>query len=241
MNRSRFFILIIFLILVFSGCQYRQDLHLHDDGSGTALISIELSPMFSDYLFSLSGAFDDNEGQIFDLEEIEESFKATPGLTLNGLKSPSAGELSLDITIEDVSSLFNQSGDERGLLSLTQEGNREVLSFLLTPETISQFLAISPMAENPLLASLAPQPNNPISKEEYLDLFEYAFEEFAGEKGVSSQVRESGITLNVFTQNRILRHDGGILIDKGILYDIPLLDILTLSDPLEYRVEMVKR
>ena len=65
-------------------------------------------------------------------------------------------------------------------------------------------------------------------------MYEYAFEDYLQGESAEKLLRSSEIVLRFTAPGEILGHRGGRVEKRSITYRIPLLDILTLDEPLYY-------
>jgi len=225
-------------VFCFISCSVRQDVELTRQGSGTADISIELNPMLTRYFTDLMEfAGDENSETIFDTAAIRGAFREIPELDLIDVHAPSKGELYLRIAFTDIEqAFFRQIGtDVIPAAEVTQYGNNVKTNLYLDTENynkiVERILVLTGMVvfDDYLTALLEPGPEEVI-----LDIYEYAFEDYAVEDSVETVLRQSDIIVKFTVPEMIGDHRGGKVEGRSITYTVPLFDILTLDDPIFY-------
>ena len=115
---------------------------------------------------------------------------------------------------------------------------RKKLELYLSRKNFNTVAALVGMKDSEVLDTFGPQ-ENPYSESEYLDLMEYLFEEYESSYKIRSIVKSSEVIINLKVDGRIITCDGCIASESGsiALIKIPLLDIVTLDQPIEIVVE----
>ena len=225
------------------GCGIQQRVVLQIDGSGATSLAITLDESFVEYLRALAAVGGSNllpDDHIFDVEEIAAAVAARPGVELLAITTPASNQLVMDLTFADVQAAFAVSDSERGpelpagspLLSLSppMRGMR-TLRIHLDGANYWQLAQLFPALDNPLIASLGPQPQMPITDDEYLEMVQFALGDQA-----PTQIADSWVDVEVVVDGVLVSQEGGELIEGGVLFRIPLLRILVLDQPLDYLV-----
>ncbi len=230
------------LFLFTASCTVRQQVELGREGSGTAEIEVELHQMAVQYINDLivfSGGPEPDS--IFDPEAIRAAFDTIPDLTLRHLEITGSGSLRIGLTFSDVRAVFTSQVGE-GVVPVaraSRKGKTSEAGLYLDRDNygaiVARVLVLSGMIafEDYLTGLLEPGPEEVI-----LDMYEYAFEEYTEGKSVRDVLEESEIVLEFAVPNRIISHRGGEIPETGgdarIRYTVPLLDILTLDEPISY-------
>ncbi len=233
------------LFLGFSSCSVRQEIYMAEDGSGTTSVDLELSPMLVRYLDDLihfTGG-DPTATELFDIEEMYRVFSEIPELKLHHAVSPERSRLSTIVGFVEINQVFlEQVGpDVEEAARLEQEGDVRTLFLYLDRENYRQIvgrvLRLSSLDDYSTYMSGLLEPD---SREIILEIYRYAFEEYAKEKSVQQVLEQSEVVFDVYINGRIVHRTGGTVIegkngfDTGVRYAIPLLDILTLEEPIRY-------
>ena len=223
-----------------AGCSVDQQVTVHLTGSGEAQIHVELQPVFIDYLIALAEVAGDSElspEAVFDVAEVERAI-SEHGVRVVQIATPSPAELELRLAFDDLQEVFAgavpaaDAGDEVvPLISLTGT-DRRTLRVRLDSANYHQLTTLFPLLEHPLLASLGPQPDLPVTDDEYLEMMQFVL----GDAGPPA-IADSQVTVRISVDGRIVEQQGGELLEDGsVLVSIPLLRILVLDQPLDYTV-----
>lgn len=240
-KRKRLYLLLtvcaLFIGLFCGSCSVRQDVLLGEAGQGTAEIRIALQPVLVRYFTDLLNFAGEEGAPIFDEYAIRRAFRTVPELKLQDVEVPSRGELFLRLTFSDIEQVFfRQIGsDVTPAVTLTpaQEGWKTSL-YLNTEnygEIVNRMMQLTGMSafEDYLAGLLEPGPEEVI-----IDMYEYAFEDYLEGESVQELLKNSEIVMDFTAPREILGARGGKMSGRGIRYVIPLLEILTLDEPLYY-------
>ena len=230
------------LFLFTASCTVRQQIELDREGGGSAGVEVELHPMTVRYITDLivfSGGTEPES--IFDPASIEAAFNSIPELTLRDLEITGPGSLRLDLDFSNIETFFTSQvgGDVSPAAKVVRKKSASKAFLYLDRDNyaaiVARVLVLSGMIafEDYLTGLLEPGPEEVI-----LDMYEYAFEEYAGVKSVREVIEESEIVIEFAVPNRIISHRGGEIPETGgdarIRYTVPLLDILTLDELISY-------
>ena len=226
--------------LLVAGCSVDQEIAVRLSGAGEAQVRVELQPVFIDYLLALAEIADEVElpddpsEALFDIEEVEAAIADWPGVEAARIATPTPEQLELDLTFDDLQAAFAPTDAGAGtppLISLTGSGRR-TLSVHLDSDNYSQLTALFPVLEHPLVISLGPQPDLEVNDDEYLEMMQFVL----GDDGPPA-ILDSEVKVRVQVEGRVVEQQGGELQEDGsVLITIPLLRILVLDQPLDYRV-----
>ena len=228
--------------LLVAGCSVDQEIAVRLNGAGEAQVRVELHPVFIDYLLALAEiageveASADPSEALFDVSEVEAAIAEWPGVEAARIATPAPEQLELLLTFADLQAAFEPAAPEPGvdttpLISLTGS-KRRTLSVHLDSDNYHQLTALFPVLEHPLVISLGPQPDLEVSDGEYLEMMQFVL----GDDGPPAIV-DSEVKIRVQVEGRVVEQHGGELLDDGsVLITIPLLRILVLDQPLDYRV-----
>ena len=227
------------LLLASAGCTVNQQLTLRIDRSGDAQIHVKLEPVFVDYLDTLSEAAGDAElgtESVFDTEEVERSIGERRGVAVTGIATPSPEALDLQLEFDDLKAMLAYNAPVPGPASrplMTFSGsNPSTLQVHLARDNYRALTALFPILDHPLLVSLGPQQDLEVTDAEYLEMMGFVL----GDDGPPA-IRDSTVTVRVVVESTIIEQDGGELQEDGsLLITIPLIRILVLDQPLEYKI-----
>ena len=231
-------------MLLLAGCSVDQEIAVQVNGAGEAAVRVELQPVFVDYLLALAEVaaeeLPDDPSELFDVAEVEAAIADWPGVEAAQIATPSTEQLEMRLTFADLQAAFSPAAPDPGadadsgvtpLVSLTG-GSRRTLSVHLDGDNYHQLTTLFPVLEHPLVISLGPQPDLEVSDEEYLEMMQFVL----GDDGPPA-VLDSEVTVRVRVEGRVVEQHGGELqADGSVLIRIPLLRILVLDQPLDYRI-----
>ncbi len=228
-------ILFILIYVLFSSCTIKQDIELNKDGSGSASINIEIMDGFYDYLITFGEDANDlgyeSDDSIFNKQAIDDKLSELNGVTITRISTPSDKELIIEFRFADIGNIIEAiSGDEE-LLSFVRSGNSRIFNFFLNAETYYQIVPLVPVTDSPLYEALGPQPEYPISEQEYLDLVEFTI----GDEG-PQMVKDSFVTSTFEVNGNVVSQEGGHISRGDVIFELPLLKFLLLLETTEYEI-----
>ena len=230
--------IVIFVLFSSLSCTVKQDINIDRSGKGSCTVSVDLNSFFTEYLKDLSDAAGSPEEEftVFDRQMIEESFSKNSNAELADVRIKGSGSIELDIK-------FNNPGDilrENSLnpvISYTRKGSSSIVSFNLNTENYKALSRMTGLADNPVLAALTPQPENPYTNDEYLDMVDFVFSDYEGGDIAAVTMAKSMVEINIETEGRVVSAGNGTFSGSRAVFRIPLLKFLTLSEPVVFSVE----
>ena len=224
------------LTLLVAGCGVSTTITLAPDGSATVDTRIELGELFVEYLLALGELTGegpaDPDGPLFDLAEIERQLEVRPGVQVRQIEAIERTSLHMEVSVAQVEQAIDTGSGTSRAIRFTSSGDISELSVLLSRDTFDQISALFPLIDNPLFASLGPQGNEGTSEDEYLDMTEFMLG-----FGASEAILASTIELTVKVRGTVTGQNGGTRVGADtVRFAIPLIDVLLLEEPLEYRV-----
>ncbi len=229
---------VIALFITLISCTSKQDITINSSGKGSCTFSVELDSFFIDYLRDLSdaaGSGSDNFS-VFERAAIEEAFNQYSDAVLSDVRISGSGKLEVDLSFSNPEEILKEN-TRNPVLKFSRKGNTSLLSFNLNMDNYSVLSRLVGLADNPVLSALTPQPDNPYSNDEYLDMVDFVFSDYKGGDMAALTVSRAMVEINIKTEGKVLRADNGRITDTGVAFRIPLLKFLTLSSPVEFSVE----
>ena len=226
------------LISVFISCTARQDINIDRSGKGSCTVRVELNSFFTDYLKDLSDAAgsSDNDFSVFEKQMIEEIFSKHSAAELADVRIKGSGSLEVDLKFNNPGDILNEN-KLNPVISYNRKGDLSILSFNLNLENYRALSSLTGLADNPVLAALTPQVENPYSHDEYLDMLDFVFSDYEGGEAAPLTVSKSMVEIDIETDGKIERAENGAVIGRKAVFRIPLLNFLTLSKPVVFSVE----
>jgi hypothetical protein len=237
MNKIKsLFIILCILPVILISCTVQQDISITVNGSGSSDLLVKLEPVFVYYILDLAEAFSDSDDtgkvDIFKLEEIKKQINERPGASVEKIVSPDQKTLELSFQFSDIRKLLT-SGDKnvQDIITFSSKKGINTIHFHLEKSNYSSLTDLFPMLKNQVFENLAPQVDEDIPAAEYLDIIEFAM----GEDGPGA-VKSSDITIKVNVQGKIVSQKGGTVKNNTVLFQIPLLRVCLLNQPLDFEI-----
>lgn len=250
MNR---FIIILSVLTLFS-CSVQQDISLEIDKSGVIKTDIQLHDMLTAF-FKDSAELDDEVAKYLSSEVREEEMNASfinnPDLDLVTISWKKLNALSLEMKFKDPAHILPPSPDENGkdVISYYLVDNKAVLNIFIDINNFSNLLGLFPLLQDMDMLYFFPDPESPLTEDEYVEFVSFTFAEYIGEDDPDEAIVKVG---DILRKAQVILNVKG---DKGIVYKkktgcaesvkierinrrhlkvmIPLLTLLTLEKPVD--------
>jgi len=244
MNPLKHGILFLFvpLLALFFSCSARIDGVVREGGAADLTLSTSLEPRTQTLISSLrdfmGGAAN---GPILDGPAMASSMAAAPGVKAVSLKNTGPSALEGTISISDVGNFLSaetansSSPDGVRFISYTEGRTAGTSSITITlnrdsaPDLVSR---LSPEVNDYLSALMAPAVTGDIcSSKEYLDLVASVYG-----RPLADEINTARIRASVEFPRPVSAVRGGNAAGKRVDFEVPLVDILVLEQPLLYTV-----
>lgn len=245
--------LLLTLAVLFS-CTVQQDISLEIDKSGTLKTEITLHPMLTSF-FRDSAELDDEIAKYLSPatreKELIDSFILNPNLKLTAVSWEELDRLSLDLTFDDVENILPPALDGTGkdIIRYFIEDNKAVMNIFIDINNFNRLLGLFPLLESMDMLYFFPDPESPLTEEEYVEFIGFTFAEYIGiddpdealEK-VGDILRTSNLALSIKGKTDITfeKKPGcakNVKIErvnrKEIKVLVPILTLLTLEKPVD--------
>ncbi len=223
-----------------AACGVQETVVLQADGSGTALLEVSLHPVMVSYMSDLMAAMTGVQADlpIFDTDQIIAGFAEREGIELVGLERRARGNLRMSLVFDDLSALLDDENASR-LITFESSGSEREVTLRLGSESVTQFMAFAPDESATMSAFILPPSDGSVSADEYREEMAWALEEYEDRAIVERILDESVIEVRVEPQGRIVRQSGGVVDGDAVVFQIPVLEILTLTEPRVYSFAFV--
>jgi hypothetical protein len=217
-------------------CTVNQSIVIKNDGSGTLTVHVEISKLLHEYVASLaelSGKPVTSGGKLFDTVGIKKDFESRPGITVKKIATPTPDSLDMDVAYASIKDIFTKDATLKGagVLTFSESGGKKTVSLHLDRTNYSQLSTLFPLLNDPTFAGLAPQVNDKVTDDEYLEMVKFSL----GDDG-PPLLKKSFITLSIDPEGEIISQTGGVVSGGAVVFKIPLLRLLVLDKPLDYTV-----
>ena len=219
----------VLLTVLVGACTVREDIVLRADGSGEAVLDIDLHPILIDYFNDLASAMTGIEGEhpIFDIARLSEAVEERPEIALVHAEQRRRGALTLAVVFTDINTLFAREGAQ-DVLHLRPRGEHRELTLRLSRDAVHRFLEFAPEESESLIQLLLPPADGTVSREEYRDELAWALEEYERRAVVERVLDEAVIEVRITPVGRVVEQSGGRIVDGSVVFTIPVLELLTL-------------
>lgn len=248
---KRIFLVIVLVVSIISlfSCNGEVIVSVNADDSGTIDLALKLDPMLTQYIFDLQSSFTNSppeEGQsLFNPAQIREGLKDSKTVSVIDVTSANANELKMKLAFEPLTAVLGEGDAE--IDADTQKGIREIMDltissdgtkkmfFKLDKEKFNNLIEMLPDDIRPMIAPLGP-PGYDVEPEEYLEVLKLNFIEYDPEY-IGKQIRKAKLILKLNVDGKIISHEGGVRKGNMITYEIPLLDLLLMAEPIYFDVQ----
>lgn len=232
--------LAVIVALVVTSCTVKEEITLTGQGSGSAVVRVELHPIlvayYGDLMTAMTGV--DGEVPVFDLDQLTLAFAEHPSVRLLRVERRARGSLQLEVAFDDVNAVFSDADlDGSGLFSFRTVGSQRELTVRLDQNTVGRFLAFAPPESAMMSEFLLPPRDGSVSRTEYQEELGWALEEYAPSAEVQAALSQAAIEVAIRPTGTIQSQTGGTVREDGaVVFRVPVMELLTLTEPLIYQV-----
>ena len=227
-NIATLFILAVFLL---PSCSGRINAHVVQDGSGSLQLQANLEPNMTILLRSFGGLSGSQSGPLLDAAALNRSLQAAPGIASSVLRNSGQERIEGTVGINRISDLLNSGANRFVQYEAGASSGR--LAVRLDRNIASQILTqISPEAVDYLSALMAPVATGEVlSRGQYLTLVESIYG-----RVLANEIAASRITVVITIPGTVKSVRGGTYSGREARFDISLMDLLVLEQPLDYEI-----
>lgn len=229
-------LLVVSITLNFSSCSSSQQIMLDSRGGGQVEAELVLHPYFVAYLDDIVAGFSGAETgslPLFDLELLADEMDAVDGVRLEKVENPQRERLHLLFSFQDPEKLFADASPRPYHFSVDADGIKTA-QFVLSTETWPAVRSFVPMSQDQGVETFGPQ-DPPYSEPEYKDMLSFLLEEYAEASEIEAMIDSRRVDIRLQVEGEILSVRGfDSFSGDTALVRLPLLDLLTLSDPVRF-------
>lgn len=234
-----------FLLLLFiaASCSVETEIEIRDDASGRAEITVTLHPVsvmyMTDIMTTLGGPEETGTAGPFDIDSIRRSFEARPGVELEDITAVDGETLHLTVGFDDVRTLLAlppdtaPRSDENPVTFITNTDGR-TLDFRISRSNFYRISSLFVLPESPVTVLLPYSETDFMQTDEYLDVLTYALEDYLGDVSADEFMSAAKVHAAVSTEGELTGVTGGEIEDGTAVFDVPLIEILTLEEEIGY-------
>lgn len=221
------------VLLLFTGCQVRQQLELEDQG-GQASFEVEMKG----FLLTFLTEFFDLDAGVVDLQKGLEEKSGVSGVKV---ERPVPEKITGAFRFADLGQLLGSSREvsDTRILTLTDTGSARRLEIRLNRTSFGQLAEIIPLLKDPYFATFGPEGSGDLTESEYTEMIAWTFEDMEETPGeAEASFRNSFVTLRIRVPGEIVAQSGCRQLNRReVEIKIPLVTLLILGKELYYSVE----
>lgn len=236
MNRT---IKIVFVSLIvifsFSSCVMQQGVSLSSGGSGWATTDLSVTPFFATVLEDFQPfSEEENPRPLLDVSIENFTTELSRASSTSYVSSLKLNDYTyfIDFTFSSLTELLKDlnNREEQSIVTITKTKNNERLDFFLDINNYPELTRIVPFLADENFETFGPLYNEGMSEDEYYEMISYILDESGPE-----EIKNSIISLRLTTPSKIISQRGGVKEGNNVIrFDIPLIDILLLSEPITF-------
>ena len=222
---------------MFVCCSAESQIILNPDLSGEARIEVHVSDVLLRYYQDITGRYDYTT--VFDPDEIRFELEQRKGIDLSGIYLRNNSTLELATNFENINTILQNelsAGEDLVVLENMSEG-RKKLSLNLTEGNIRALLSLGPVSNNIFSDYLLPAPGLIADPQSYREDLVWALEEYENSTKLTRRIDSSYISFILILPSQPISISGGVVLsrselfsgDFGVKFDIPILNLLTMS------------
>ena len=219
--------------LALGACAVTQDIYLHGDRSGETTIAIDFS---ADVVARVQKMADITGGRAdgaIDPVPIHNRLSARPGVTVYRVESPSEGRVEVEFAFEDAEDILPSANmiTESSIVTFEEAEDGTRVRLYLDADNYRLLFQVHPILHHPAIRAMGPAENTETTQEDYLSMMGYIL----GPTGPEA-IGDSLITIRVAVEGELVSQRGGRMEDGSAVFEIPLLDVLLLHEPIDLEI-----
>lgn len=234
--KKLYLLLFLPLFLVFFSCTAGIDGEFREGGAVNLAIKTSLEPRMIALIRSLRGFMGETgDAVILDGLSIAQSMAASPGVRAVSFRNTSPSALEGIISISKVDDFLTAGGSKARFISYTEgrEAGTSSIVIELNRSSVPEIIArLSADVEEYLSALMAPAVLGETStRQEYLSLISSVYG-----RPLANEISNSRLKASIEFPRALTSVRGGNAVGKRAEFDVPILDILVLEQPLRYEL-----
>ena len=235
-NKILSFLLFLPVFTAFFSCAARIEGVVNEGGAAELSLKTSLEPRTTALIGSLQGFLGDaRDAPILDGPAISRSMAASPGVRAVNLKNSGSAALDGTISISNIGDFLAKSGSKTKFIDYTQGQTAGSSGIVITLDKDSAPVLISMLSsevEDYLSALMAPAVlGDTITTREYLDMVASVYG-----RALASEIAAARIKAFIDFPRPIKSILGGTYSGNRAEFEVPLVDILVLEQPLRYEL-----
>ena len=234
-TKTRAVTLVFAALFAVAACAVTQEVTVRADRSGETAIAIDLAPALVARVQELAAFAGDEppEDGAINLAKLRHTLSALPGMTVIRVESPGENRVEVEYSFKDAPAAVPSPSlfPEPSIVTFEdlEEGTR--LRLYLDLHNYDQLRQIFPALDDGILGFFGPGENTEITAEDYLMMMGFIL----GPR-VTDALSESVITIRLTVDGELISQRGGRLEDGVAVFEINLLDLLLLHEPVDLEI-----
>ncbi|MDD4082670.1 MAG: hypothetical protein WC162_05180 [Sphaerochaetaceae bacterium] len=235
-NTLKGFIIVLVCLSILSSCTVTQNISLENDNQGTTTMLLYADDFFNGVLQDLSPYLgtDKKDESVLEnaVENMAQKIKQAPATSDSFFFKADENNYLGNIKFLDINSLLDYLTDMKDqnlfIISNNEEKGKSHLEININMNNWDKLCKILPFLSEENFEVYGPVYNNGLSEEDYLDMIGFIL----GEDG-PDKIKDSDINLIFQAPSKIQNSDGEMLEDNITAFNIPLIKLLLLNDPIK--------
>jgi len=222
---------ILAIVIFFPSCSARINAQFIQNGSGSVQLQAGLEPNMIALLRSFSSLSGSQSGSVLDAAVLNRSLTSAKGIASSALRNTGQERVEGTIGVSHISDLLNSGANRFVQYEASSSSGRLAIHLdrNIAPQILMQ---IYPEALDYLSALMAPAATGEaLSKAEYLVLAESVYG-----KALAAEIAASRVTATITMSGAVKSVKGGTYSGREARFDIALVDLLVLEQPLNYEI-----
>lgn len=222
-------------VMALGACAVTQELYVRGDRSGETTIAIGFSADLVarvQEMAALTGSEVPEEG-VINLEPIHNRLSVRPGVTVYRVEAPEGHRVEVAFAFEDAQAIL-PSPDAMaapGVVTVEDVEDGTRVRFYFDLDNYGLLAEVFPMLDDPAIRAMGPEENTEITEDDYLSMMGFIL----GPAG-PEEIADSLITIRVTVDGALVSQRGGRVEDGAVVFEVPLLDLLLLHEPIDLEV-----
>lgn len=222
-------------VLALGACAVTQEIYLRGDRSGETTITIGFSADLVarvQEMAELTGSEVPEEG-VINLAPIHNRLSVRPGVTVYRVEAPEEHRVEVAFAFEDAQAILPSPDalTAPGVVTVEEVEDGTRVRFYFDLDNYGLLAEVFPMLDDPAIRAMGPEENTEITEDDYLSMMGFIL----GPAG-PEEISDSLITIRVTVDGALVSQRGGRVEDGVVVFDIPLLDLLLLHEPIDLEV-----
>ena len=222
-------------VLALGACAVTQELYVRGDRSGETTIAIGFSADLVarvQEMAELTGSEVPEEG-VINLEPIHNRLSVRPGVTVYRVEAPEEHRVEVAFAFEDAQAILPgpDAMAAPGVVTVEEVEDGTRVRFYFDLDNYGLLAEVFPMLDDPAMRAMGPEENTEITEDDYLSMMGFIL----GPAG-PEEISDSLITIRVTVDGALVSQRGGRVEDGVVVFEVPLLDLLLLHEPIDLEV-----